>query len=94
MKKSRFRNNAIKIPIEFKGYFWDCDFSKINLPKYRKFVLGRLLKYGGLKAMKWLRSQYHIQEVKDYLDERGKKELDSRSYSFWIKCLEIKEIWK
>ena len=82
------------IPVEFKKYFWDCDFSALVLPKYRKFVLGRLLHYGGFEAMKWVRSHYQIEEVRDYLNERGQKELDARSFTFWTKCLEIEEIWK
>lgn len=83
----------LQLPDEFKGYFWDCDFYSLDLVKYRLFVLGRLLQYGGLRAMKWVRKNYKIQEVKDYLKGRGRKELDPRSYNFWSKCLEIKGLW-
>ena len=81
------------IPDDFKGYFWDCDFASLNLKKYRRFVLGRLLQYGGFQAMKWILKNFGIQEVQKYLDERGKKTLDSRSFEFWSKCVKIEEIW-
>lgn len=83
----------MQLPEEFKGYFWDCDFIALNQEKYRSFVLGRLLQHGGAQAMKWVRGQFSAQEVKVWLDKRGQKILDSRSFVFWSKCVEMDELW-
>jgi len=81
------------LPEEFKGYFWDCDFRELGPDKYREFILGRLLKLGGIKAIIWIYRHFSRRDISGYLKERGRKDLDTRSYLFWSKVLSYRELW-
>jgi len=81
------------LPKEFKGYFWDCDFEALKFAEYREFILGRLLKLGGIKAIIWIYRHFSRKDIHCYLKERGRKDLDARSYLFWSKVLSYRELW-
>jgi len=83
----------IILPKEFKGYFWDCDFKALGSDEYREFILGRLLKLGGIKAIIWVYRHFSRKDIYGYLKERGRKDLDARSYLFWSKVLNYRELW-
>ena len=73
------------IPAKFKKYFWDSDFSRINQADYSDFALGRLMQYGGLDAIIWVKKNFGDLAVRAYLKKSGCKTLDKRSYVFWEK---------
>jgi hypothetical protein len=83
----------IILPKEFKEYFWDCDFKALKFAEYHEFILGRLLKLGGIKAIIWIYRHFSRKDIHGYLKERGRKDLDARSYLFWSKVLNYKELW-
>ena len=82
-----------KLPVSFKGYFWDCDFRNLDVNKHREFVIQRLLQYGGLKAIFWAKNNFHRTVIQSYLEDAGKKYLDTRSYEFWSKLVKMRKIW-
>ncbi len=88
------RQKQIKIPENFRGYFWDCDFSSLNSPEYHVFILRRLLQYGGRDALLWVLSHYRQEEVASLLKSRKCSDLDRKSYLFWTKILRFGSLWK
>jgi len=83
----------ITLPKEFKGYFWDCDFKALGSDEYSGFILGRLLKLGGMKAIIWVCRHFSRDDIYGYLKEKGRKNLDVKSYMFWTKVLNYRELW-
>lgn len=82
MRKKNKKSKKIKdkIPREFKGYFWDVDFNKLSMKRYPEFILERVMRYGNLRALRWL-----LAFPKDKIMEVVKKsrELDSKTRNFW-----------
>ena len=58
-------SNLEVMPIEFKKYFWDTDFDKLDLKENRRYIIARLYCYGDLKAIRWLKNTYTDDEIKD-----------------------------
>lgn len=69
------------LPKFFKKYFWDVDFSKINLKDSESFVAERLLEYGDEKALSWLLKNVKEKTIKKILLEE--RALSSKSANFW-----------
>lgn len=53
------------MPIEFKSYFWDVIFEDLDIKKHKQYIISRLYCYGDLKAIKWLKSTYTFDEIKN-----------------------------
>jgi len=70
----------IKLPKEFKQYFWDVDFRKLSLRKYSFFILERIMRFGDIKALKWL-----LKIPKDRIMEvvKRSREIDAKTRNFW-----------
>lgn len=85
----------MKLPIYMKKYFWDVDFSSMDLRTDGEYVSARLLEYGDPKAIRWLFGKIE----KDRLEKivRSSRKLSPRSGNFWslffginkskVKCL-------
>lgn len=71
---------AIRLPKEFKKYFWDVEFKKLSLKKYPEFILGRIMNYGNLQALKWL-LKFPKRVIMKVV--RTNRELDSKTRNFW-----------
>lgn len=72
-----------RLPKDFKQYFWDVDFKKLSLGRHCDFILSRLLKYGGVKVVRWMFKNINKRKIKDYVRRSGSRELDKRSNNFW-----------
>ena len=46
------------MPIEFKKYFWDTEYEKLDIKKNMKYIISRLFCEGNWKSIKWLKSTY------------------------------------
>lgn len=51
------------LPSKFYSCFWDVDPKKMNLQKYDRFVIERLLEYGDFDALKWLKKNYGEEKI-------------------------------
>ena len=71
------------LPKEFKKYFWDVDFKKISLKENINLVLSRILRFGNMKAVRWLLKNISPKKIKEYLLLMGDRQLDWRSNNFW-----------
>jgi len=77
------RNHAygIKLPKEFKRYFWDVVFDDLTTEKYPRFIAERLLNYGNLNAVKWLFSWCDRKFIKTLVD--NSRNLNPKSRNYW-----------
>ena len=91
MKKN---TKKASVPIEFKKYFWDVDFDKLDLNTQKNFVLERLLDYAAFDSFYWIFKTFSNSEVKSLLDNKGKQSLSRNSYLFWGEIAKEKELWK
>ncbi len=82
-----------KLPIEFKKYFWDCDFRKLNFKEHRNFILSRLLIYGDIGTIKFVLDQVSRNEIKNYLNVKGNNALNKLNIKFWNKLVLYNELW-
>ena len=53
------------IPEEFKKYFWDTEFEKLDKEKNKRYIISRLYCYGDLKVLKWIKQNYTNQDIED-----------------------------
>ncbi len=83
-----------KVPSEFKKYFWDVDFEKIDLQYNRKFILERLLNFGTFDTFNWIFTTFTNVEVKNLLKEKGFHSLSKNSFYFWNKIAEENNLWQ
>ena len=51
------------MPIEFKKYFWDVEFEKLDLEKNKRYIISRLYCYGDLKAIRWIKQTYSKADI-------------------------------
>lgn len=91
MEKSK---DITKLPQEFKKYFWDADFKKLDLRKHRKFIMERLLNYGTFDTFNWIFRTFNEEEVRTFLNNSGKNSLSKNSMYFWEKIAKEKSLWK
>ncbi len=57
-----------KIPTSFKKYFWDFDFSTINISLHSFFVIERLIQVANWTVLKWVFSNFTHLEIKNVLN--------------------------
>ena len=91
MKSSNFRQ---AIPLQYKKFFWDVDFNKLDLEKHRKFIMERFLNYGTFDTFKWIFKTFNSKEVEEFIEKKGKYTLSKNSFYFWNKIAREKNLWK
>lgn len=82
-----------KIPKKFWLYFWDVDLKKINLEKHDKFIIGRLLEWGGFASLKWLFKTFGLSKtISAFKNSRGfsKRTVNFYCYFFNLKREELR----
>jgi hypothetical protein len=82
------KERAVKrLPKFLKHYFWEVDFETLDADRYSRYVIERILEYGGIKAVKWMTSTFSPKEIKSVLfTTRG---LSLRSATFWAVVLGV-----
>ena len=69
------------IPQSLKKYFWDVNPLTLNKKIHPQFIIERILEYGDEKALKWLRENFTLNEIKSILYKS--KNLSRKSANFW-----------
>ncbi len=78
-----------KLPGFLKSYFWDADFEKIEIEGNEVYILKRILEYGDLEAIRWMRGNFEEARIKDALcNFRG---YSLKSANYWAVILNIKK---
>ncbi len=95
------------MPEEFKEYFWDTEFEKLDKIKNKRYIIARLYNYGDLKAIKWVRENYTDKDIEDvarnyrdlkplvanYLRQQYNLEREKMAYYIWTSAMNY-EYWR
>lgn len=69
------------IPSSFNKYFWDVAFKKIDSQKNSVFVAERLIELGDLEQLKWLKSTYGVEFLKEIV--KRSRRLSQKTANFF-----------
>ncbi|MBU0998063.1 hypothetical protein KJ570_00805, partial [Patescibacteria group bacterium] len=75
-----------KLPLSFKPYFWDIDFSKLSLDN-TQFIIKRVLDRGDTNSIKWLINNYSKKDIKDTIMKS--RDLSQKTANFWADLYKI-----
>lgn len=51
------------LPEEFKPFFWDTDFEKLDLKENASFIISRLYNKGGFPGIFWVHDHFSDEEI-------------------------------
>ena len=74
------KRKNIRLPKEFKKYFWDVDFKRLSLRKNTNYILSRLMNFGNQSVFKWL-LQFPSGVIMKVVQES--RELDDKTRNYW-----------
>lgn len=78
-----------KIPKEWQQYFWEVKPEKVDLKKNAWYVIGRVLEYGDLDAVRKVRRYYGDARLKEFLLSTSSRVLSNRTMRFWQVVLKL-----
>lgn len=81
LKRTEAKRWGEFIPPFLKKYFWDTDMVKLSPKKHATWIIERILEWGDVKAVKWLRERYSRRELLHVLDIS--RTLSHKSWHFW-----------
>ncbi len=70
-----------------KHCFWDVRFEELDCRRRSRFVIERVLEYGGREAVRWMLSAYPREEIVETLSRSG--HLSPRSANFWASFFQV-----
>lgn len=70
-----------RIPKFLRKYFWDINISELDIEKYSRFVIERILEFGNKEAVKWMEKEFDQKEIERVL--KLSKRLSSKTANFW-----------
>ena len=51
------------LPFKFNTFFWDVDPLKIDLQKHESFIIERILEWGDIDALEWIKESYGKERI-------------------------------
>lgn len=79
-----------KVPKKFHDVFWEVDASKLDTDEYPEYIMERILEYGTLEGVRWLREVLGDGRIKEYIKGAGRRRLSTLTLNFWQKILNLK----
>lgn len=69
------------IPQSVRVLLWDVNTKDISSSKHYKFIIERILEYGDIEEIKWMKSVYSKDQVIDTL--KNSRRISEKSGNFW-----------
>jgi hypothetical protein len=69
------------IPSELAALFWDTDLAAFNPSAYPDYTILRILEYGDIPAVAWLRRTFDSGEIRRVI--RSERRLSPKSATYW-----------
>jgi hypothetical protein len=63
------------------SFFWDVDIDEFDPRLHPRYTIARLLEYGDLEAISWLKEQFSEETIREVI--RTERILSPRSATFW-----------
>jgi hypothetical protein len=73
----------VKIPQTWHQYFWEVNPQEVDLDKNGYYVMGRVLEYGNLAAVRMLRRHYGDKRLREFLLSTSSRVLSNKTMRFW-----------
>lgn len=70
-------------------YFWDADISSLKWEQHRDFIVRRVLQYGDLPSLRWLRSRMGDEDLRLWIVTHNGGGLNPRQVRYWSLILAI-----
>ncbi len=81
MKMMTEESEVSSIPERFRFLFWDTNPGKIHLKGNARYVIGRVLEFGGLDEVEWLQRVYTVRTILDVLTLS--RNISGKTRNFW-----------
>ena len=75
------------LPRALHRYFWDVDAKRLNIRKYRQFIIERILEFGDEKAIRWVRRTFGDDTIRQVVCQS--RRIFKRTANFWCLLLNI-----
>ena len=73
--------NKYQLPESFRKYFWDCNFDDLSVKKYPKFILERVLNFGSLQHIQWIKCKVGDEYFRKIATQS--RRLDKKTLNYW-----------
>jgi hypothetical protein len=78
----RLTEESKKIPGRFRSLFWDTSLEKIDLKRNARYVIERVLEFGGPDALNWIQRAYTGRRIIEVLLTGNN--ISEKSRNFWM----------
>ena len=75
------------IPRDLQPLFWDINTDTFEPEAYPQYTIARILEYGDLPAVQWLREHFTEEMIKAVI--RAERKLSPKSANFWALVYDI-----
>jgi hypothetical protein len=79
------------VPSGLAPLFWDTDPSGVDTDLHRDFVIGRILSAGTLESIRWVRSQYGDDVIREWILRHEGRHLSGPQLRFWETVIGLPE---
>lgn len=69
------------LPKHLHKYFWDTESQKLDIKKYKFYIIERLLEMGDDEAIKWLNKNFQKKDFGEVLQKS--RRISNRSRNYW-----------
>jgi len=77
----------MKLPVFLKKYFWDVKFEELDDKKHNRYIIERILGYGGMEASIWMTERYSRKKIIGIV--KDVRYLPKQSMNFWCLVFDI-----
>lgn len=85
------KNKKNLLPDYFKPILWSYNISKINLDKYKKFIIVNTINYGDLKHWRWILKYYGKSQIQEILANSYSTEFRPRALKLALLVFSLKD---
>lgn len=79
-----------RVPKQFHSIFWDVDPNILDTEEYPEYIMERILEYGTMESVKWMRKTFGDERIKQFILGKGRRRLSTLTINFWQTILEFK----
>ena len=76
-----------RLPVSAYRCFWDIDPTNLDVDRYSRYVIERLLEYGDLSSVRWMERYFSREEIVKVL--KTSRALSPKSANFWLTVLNV-----
>jgi len=71
------------LPAYVASLLWDVDATAVDSARHGDFVIGRVLSAGTLDALRWVRSRYGDDCIREWISRHEGRQLSGPQLRFW-----------